>query len=82
VSFATARKPRRKRSGIRGYTTWGAWAEFIDHFTGILREGMRADLTVMSLDPFVVGSKDPDALLDGEILATVVGGRVVFRAVT
>jgi hypothetical protein len=67
---------------IRGYTTWGAWAEFLDSVTGTLREGMRADLTVMSLDPFVVGSEDPDALLGGEIVATVVGGWVVFRAGT
>ncbi len=44
---------------VRGYTTWGAWAEFLDQVTGIIRTGMRADLTVLSLDPFVVGSTDP-----------------------
>jgi predicted amidohydrolase YtcJ len=65
---------------VRGYTTWGAWAEFLDEETGIIREGMRGDLTVMGLDPFVVGSTDPDRLLEGRIRATVVGGVVVFQA--
>jgi len=65
---------------IRGYTTWGAWAEFLDGVTGVIRVGMRGDLTVMSLDPFVVGTTDPGRLLDGQILATVVGGKVVYEA--
>jgi predicted amidohydrolase YtcJ len=65
---------------VRGYTTWGAWAEFLDDVTGIIREGMRGDLTVMSIDPFAVGTDDPGSLLEGEILATVVGGKVVFEA--
>jgi hypothetical protein len=34
----------------------------------------------MSLDPFVVGSTDPARLWDGEILLTVVNGKVVFEA--
>lgn len=65
---------------VRGYTTWGAYFEFLEDETGVIRPGMRADLTVMSIDPFVVGSTDPGALLDGEILATVVGGRVIYEA--
>lgn len=65
---------------IRGYTTWGAWAEFLDGVTGVIRVGMRGDLTVMSLDPFQVGTNDPGHLLDGQILATVVGGEVVYEA--
>ncbi len=65
---------------IRGYTTWGAWAEFLDGVTGVIREGMRGDLTVMSLDPFVVGTTDPGRLLDGRVLATVVGGDIVYEA--
>ena len=65
---------------VRGYTTWGAWAEFLEDVTGVIREGMRGDLTVMSLDPFQMGIDDPGRLLDGRILATVVGGEVVFEA--
>ena len=65
---------------VRGYTTWGAWAEFMDDVTGVVREGMRADLTVLSVDPFVVGTETPQGLLDGRILATLVGGEVVFES--
>ncbi|MCJ7627473.1 MAG: amidohydrolase [Longimicrobiales bacterium] len=65
---------------IRGYTTWGAWAEFLDEVTGVIRLGMRGDLTVMNLDPFVVGSTEPGRLLEGQILVTVVGGKVVYEA--
>ena len=65
---------------VRGYTVWGARAEFLEGVTGVIREGTRGDLTVMTLDPFVVGSTDPGQLLDGRILATVVGGRVVYEA--
>jgi len=65
---------------IRGYTTWGAWAEFLENVTGVIREGMRGDLTVMDLDPFQIGINDPGRLLDGRILATVVGGEVVYEA--
>ena len=65
---------------IRGYTTWGAWAEFLEDLTGVIRVGMRGDLTVMNLDPFQIGITDPGRLLDGRILATVVGGEVVYEA--
>ena len=65
---------------VRGYTVWGAWVEFLEEVTGILSPGWRGDITVMSLDPFVVGSTDPRALLDGSILATVVRGAVVYEA--
>ncbi len=65
---------------VRGYTVWGAWVEFLEEVTGILRPGWRGDITVMSLDPFVVGSTDPGTLLDGSILATVVRGAVVYEA--
>lgn len=65
---------------VRGYTAWGAWAEFLDQETGVLHPGWRADITVLSLDPFAVGSTDPGRLLGGRVLATVVGGEVVFEA--
>jgi predicted amidohydrolase YtcJ len=65
---------------VRGYTNWGAWVEFLDGVTGVIREGMNGDLTVLSIDPFVVGTTNPAALLDGEILATIVRGEVVFES--
>jgi predicted amidohydrolase YtcJ len=47
--------------------------------TGILEPGRWADVTVMDIDPFVVGSTQPGELLDGSIVLTVVGGEVVFK---
>jgi predicted amidohydrolase YtcJ len=65
---------------IRGYTVWGVYPEFLEEHTGVIREGLWADLTVMDLDPFVVGSTNPGDLLDGRILGTVSRGRVLFEA--
>ncbi len=65
---------------IRGYTVWGAYPEFLENQTGIVREGMWADLTVLDLDPFVVGSTDPGALLEGRVLGTISRGELLFDA--
>jgi hypothetical protein len=40
----------------------------------------RADLTIMDLDPLVVGSSSPQDLLHGRIVMTIVNGHVAFRA--
>jgi predicted amidohydrolase YtcJ len=65
---------------VRGYTVWGAWAEFMDEVAAVIHPGFRGDLTVLSLDPFELASTDPDRLLEGRILATIVGGEVVYEA--
>jgi predicted amidohydrolase YtcJ len=65
---------------LRAYTSWAARAAHWEEETGILAPGRWADVTVMSIDPLVVGESEPGALLDGEIVATVVGGEVVFSA--
>jgi predicted amidohydrolase YtcJ len=64
---------------LRGYTSWSAYAAHWEGETGIIAPGRWADLTVMDLDPLVVGETDPGRLLDGRILATVVGGELVFE---
>ena len=64
---------------VRGYTVQGAWAEFLEGETGTIREGMLGDLTVMTTDPFVLGTTEPGRILDGEIVATVVRGNVVYE---
>jgi predicted amidohydrolase YtcJ len=64
---------------VRGYTAWAAHAAFLEMQTGILEPGRWADVTVMDIDPFVVGSTQPGELLDGSIVLTVVGGEVVFK---
>ena len=65
---------------IRAYTVWSAYAAHWDQQTGILEAGRWGDVTVMDIDPLVLGESDPGAILDGKIAATVVGGRVVYRA--
>jgi predicted amidohydrolase YtcJ len=63
---------------IRGYTTWAARANLLDLTSGKLFPGGWADITVMDIDPLVVGSTEPGKLLGGKILLTVVGGQVAF----
>lgn len=64
---------------VRAYTNWAAFVAFNEDDTGIIEAGRWADLTVMDIDPFSLESEDPGGILDGEIVATIVGGRVVYR---
>lgn len=64
---------------VRGYTIWAARSAFLENETGTLEPGRWADITVMDIDPLVVGSEQPGELLDGSIVLTVVGGEVVYR---
>ncbi|MEM9595370.1 MAG: amidohydrolase [Acidobacteriota bacterium] len=65
---------------LRGYTSWSAFAAHWEEHTGVLAPGRWADMTVLDVDPLVLGDTDPGALLEGRILATVVAGRMVHRA--
>jgi predicted amidohydrolase YtcJ len=65
---------------VRGYTTWNAYAASWEGETGIVAPGRWADLTVMDVDPFALGTTDPARLLDGKIVATIVGGKVAYEA--
>ena len=67
---------------VRGYTNWSAYAAGWEDRTGVLQPGMWADITVISIDPLAVGETDPGRLLDGRILATMVGGVVVHDALS
>jgi len=64
---------------LRGYTICGAFSVFLENQTGTIAPGKWADITVMGLEPLAVGEKDPDGLLQGSILMTVVGGKVVYE---
>lgn len=64
---------------VRGYTDWSAYASFREDLTGIIDEGRWADLTVLDIDPFVLADDSPPDLLNGRILMTIVGGKVVFE---
>ena len=59
---------------IRLYTTSASVASFADGDRGMLRPGFLADLAAVSVDPL---TSEPDALLDAEVVATVVGGETV-----
>lgn len=65
---------------VRGYTIWGAYAAGLEDETGTLEVGKRADITVMDIDPLVVGDTEPSGLFDGNIVATIVDGRVLYQA--
>ena len=65
---------------LRGYTTWAARTSFEENDTGQIAAGRRADLTIMDVDPLAVGEQDPARLLDGHILWTIVGGKIVHTA--
>ena len=64
---------------LRGYTCWGAYAQFSETLTGTLQAGKWADITVLSLDPLNVGERNPPGLFGGKVLYTIAGGRVVFE---
>jgi predicted amidohydrolase YtcJ len=65
---------------VRGYTIWGAYAAGLDNEMGTLEVGKWADITVMDIDPLVVGDNMPEKLFEGNIVATIVGGAIVYEA--
>lgn len=65
---------------VRGYTIWGAYAGGLENETGTLELGKWGDITIMDIDPLVVGATEPGKLFDGSILATIVGGKVLYEA--
>jgi predicted amidohydrolase YtcJ len=64
---------------VRAYTSWAAYAAFVEDETGTIEDGRWADITVMDVDPFEVGSTGPERLLQGKVLLTIVGGEVVYE---
>jgi predicted amidohydrolase YtcJ len=61
---------------VRGYTVWGAFAGFDEQEAGMIAVGKRADVTVLTVDPFRATSQE---LLRGAVVMTVSRGRVVYR---
>jgi predicted amidohydrolase YtcJ len=64
---------------IRGYTNWAAYAAFREQQTGLLKKGYWADLTVMDIDPFELAATDPSQILKGNILLTMVNGKIIYK---
>lgn len=61
---------------LRAYTAANAYATFAEADRGVLREGMLADLVVLDRDLRAI---PPDEIRQAQVMATVVGGRVVYR---
>ena len=64
-----------RREALAAYTFGPAYASFQDDDRGVLRPGQWADLTVVDRD---VVDGPAAALLEAQVLATVVAGKVVF----
>jgi predicted amidohydrolase YtcJ len=65
---------------IRAYTSWAAFSAFREMQTGKLKTGYWADLSVFDIDPFNLASSDPAKILQGNIVMTVVNGKIVYLA--
>jgi len=61
---------------LRGYTSWNAYPAFWEGETGVIAPGRWADLTVLDVDPLVLGDTDPARLLQGKVRMTIVAGKV------
>jgi hypothetical protein len=61
---------------MRMYTSDAAWVQFEEDVKGTVTPGKRADLVVLSDDPFKV---KPDKIKDIKVIRTVVGGKVVYN---
>jgi predicted amidohydrolase YtcJ len=62
---------------LRAYTAGGAWAAHRDAVTGTLREGMAADVVVLSAD---IEATPPEEIAGLGVALTVAGGRITHRA--
>jgi predicted amidohydrolase YtcJ len=62
---------------LRAYTSGSAYGVFAAGTRGVLKRGYRADLVLLDQDLFQV---PPETLESAQVKATVVGGKVVYRA--
>lgn len=63
--------------GIRMFTRWSAYANFLETSRGTIEVNKLADLVVLRTDPFTAA---PDALDDIAVDLTILDGRIVHRA--
>jgi predicted amidohydrolase YtcJ len=61
---------------LRAYTIWAAYASKQEHLTGTIEAGKWADL--IFIDILNLGTINPNQLLNGQILKTMVNGKVVY----
>ncbi len=71
--------PKQKISAeetLKGYTVNAAYASFEDHLKGSLEPGKLADFVLLNGNLLTL---QPEALREVSVLATIMGGRVVWR---
>ena len=62
---------------VRGFTSGAAYAQFMEGEIGMIKEGMRADFTVIDRDIFTIPKEQ---IAETKVLMTIVGGKTVFKA--
>lgn len=63
------------KSAINGWTSGAAWASFDEHRKGTIKDGMLADLVILSTDIFA----GPAKLTAAEVVMTIFDGKIVYR---
>ena len=64
-----------RETALRGHTAGSAYAGFAENRLGVLRPGMKADITVLDRDLLEV---DPSEILKAKVLATLIEGEPVY----
>jgi predicted amidohydrolase YtcJ len=62
---------------LKGYTSGGAYAEFMEHRKGKLKPGMLADVIMLSGD---IEATPPEALAEMKVKLTICDGRITHEA--
>jgi predicted amidohydrolase YtcJ len=63
-------------TALRGYTTVGAWSEFLEKEKGMIAPGMLADVLILSQDLFRVA---PEKIHETKVDTTVFNGKVIYQ---
>ena len=61
-------------TALKAYTINNAYLGFEENDKGSLKVGKLCDLAILSADPVEIGKKNPDAILDIKVKATILGG--------
>jgi predicted amidohydrolase YtcJ len=64
-----------REEALKSFTIWGAYAMFAEQTKGSLEKGKYADFAVLDRD---ILSCDEDEVKDTKVLATVIGGNLVY----